>query len=158
MFKIAASLLSLGLFVLCSGAAAQWAWKDAKGTTVYSDQPPPADIKPSQFLKQPGTGGFAPASAAPSEAAERSPAKTAAQMDAEFRKRQTEKAEAEKKAADIARAEQQRSDQCLRTRNSLQALQDGYRVRSSTTGGVMEDAERATEIARLQKLVAEGCK
>ena len=32
---------------------AQWAWKDSNGRTVYSDRPPPPDIKAASIVRQP---------------------------------------------------------------------------------------------------------
>lgn len=162
MSRIAALSLSVALAFACGPVLAQWAWKDAKGTTVFSDQPPPSDVKPAQIIRRPAAGSTTPSSPAPSGAAPasaESPApKTAAQMDAEFRQRQTERTEAEKKAADTARLQQQLAERCNRARTSLQAVEEGLRVRSPATGGVMEDAERATEAARLRKLIADVCK
>ena len=32
---------------------AQWAWKDGNGRLVYSDRPPPSDVKPASIVRQP---------------------------------------------------------------------------------------------------------
>ncbi|HVG04282.1 MAG TPA: DUF4124 domain-containing protein, partial [Burkholderiaceae bacterium] len=32
---------------------AQWAWKDTNGRVVYSDRPPPAEVKPANIVRQP---------------------------------------------------------------------------------------------------------
>lgn len=158
MSKVSAAFLSIALVMVSGSALAQWAWKDAKGTTVYSDQAPPADIKPSQIIRRPGAWlDTDPAPAKPASA-EGSTTKTPAQMDAEFRKRQADKAEAQQKAAEKERADRNTAEQCARARAGLQVLQDGMRVRSTTTGGVMDDDERASEIERLRKSISESCK
>ena len=49
------------LLTLAAGAAlavpliaeAQWAWRDAGGRMVYSDQPPPKSIPPKDIVRQP---------------------------------------------------------------------------------------------------------
>lgn len=156
MSRICAAVLSLVLGLVCTGAWAQWAWKDAKGTTVYSDQPPPPDIKPSQVIRQPGA--WLNTDPAPTKSASEPVAKTPAQMDAEFRKRQADKAEAQQKAAEKERTERATAERCTQARAGLKVLEDGMRVRSMTTGGVMDDAERATEIERMRRAVAESCK
>jgi hypothetical protein len=156
MSRLSAGVLSLLLGLTCTGAWAQWAWKDAKGTTVYSDQPPPPDIKPSQVIRQPGA--WLNTDPAPAKPAATPNAKTPAQMEAEFRQRQSDKAEAQQKAAEKERAEKNKAEQCARVRTNLQVLQDGMRVRSTTTGGVMDDTERASEIERLQRSLSESCK
>jgi len=43
-------------------ASAQWAWRDDHGRTVYSDEPPPPTIRPTDVLHQPE---IAPSSPAP---------------------------------------------------------------------------------------------
>src|SRR5512137_1323407 len=51
-------------------AAAQWAWRDAAGRMVYSDQPPPKSVPARDILKQPVGAPARPASTEPaSEAA-----------------------------------------------------------------------------------------
>jgi hypothetical protein len=41
-------------FVFASGPiAAQWAWKDDNGRTVYSDRPPPATVNTDRIVRQP---------------------------------------------------------------------------------------------------------
>jgi len=41
------------LALLAQSAAAQWQYKDEKGQTVFSDQPPPASVKRSDIIKGP---------------------------------------------------------------------------------------------------------
>ena len=84
-------------------ATAQWAWKEDNGRVVYSDRPPPPNVKTTQILRQPNVAmpDPAPRSVAPSggegdkpaaapAAASAAPAapKTIAEREREFRKRQ----------------------------------------------------------------------
>ena len=159
MHKLAiAALLTVG--VLFSNAVqAQWAWKDAKGSMVFSDSPPPPDIPASAIVKRPGEFST-PASGAGASIGTEDTAtgqKSAAQMEAEFRKRRADRAKAEQEAADKAAKEQSRIEQCARARNSLKMLEEGHRMRSSTSGGAMEDDERAAAATRLRKDVANLC-
>lgn len=36
-----------------SGWASTWQWRDAQGRMVYSDRPPPTDVRPSQIVHSP---------------------------------------------------------------------------------------------------------
>ena len=63
-------LTSLLALLLAAGlslpAQAQWAWRDANGTVVFSDQPPPASVKSNQIVRQPRAAAAAvPADDAP---------------------------------------------------------------------------------------------
>jgi hypothetical protein len=169
-----ALLLALTLFLaLTPLAQAQWAWKDANGRTVFSDRPPPADIKPSQITKQPpayvapvDTGDAAKASMpAPDSAPKRveitNRAKTPAEREAEFRKRQVMQADDEKKAAKDAEQKQKQAEICDRLRRSLASLESGQRVATTTKTGeiaFMDDATRQSEIERNKQSIAESCK
>ena len=80
---------------------AQWAWKDGNGRLVYSDRPPPSDVKPASIVRQPTQQmlpnplvGSVDDASKPSDAkspdakgAPNAP-KTIAERDMEFRKRQ----------------------------------------------------------------------
>ena len=47
--------LAVAAFVVFAScpAAAQWAWKDDNGRTVYSDRPPPASVNTDRIVRQP---------------------------------------------------------------------------------------------------------
>jgi hypothetical protein len=159
------------LFVLvCCGlssvALAQWAWRDGN-TTVFSDQPPPPNIAPSQILKQPASNTRAATAALvnkPGDATstQKSATETAprslAEREAEFRERREKQIEQEKKAAEEAARKQQLSQECERARSYLKSLQDGLRIRSGPDGAVMGDEERQKEIQRVQKQISAACK
>jgi hypothetical protein len=162
-------LLTLASFLLSTAALAQWAWRDGN-TTVFSDQPPPPNIAPSQILRQP-VGSAKPAKpgesgdaakindkSAPGKAANTTQAKSLAEREAEFRERREKLAEQEKKAAEEAAKKQQLSQECERARSYLNSLQQGVQVRSGPDNAVMGDEQRQKEIQRVQKQVSDSCK
>ncbi len=161
-------------------ALAQWAWRDDAGRLVFSDQPPPAGIKPSQIVRQPAGAPIQPSApvylgdqpAAPlakpdlkvetkkAPAASSSGPKTLAERDMEFRKRQLERAEAEKKANDDAARKQSLAQDCERSRGYLRALEDGRRIARTDAQGnqtFLDDAARADEIARVRARLSSDC-
>ncbi|MCE2986061.1 MAG: hypothetical protein LW849_10105 [Burkholderiales bacterium] len=162
-------LFALATLLLTSTALAQWAWRDGN-TTVFSDQPPPPNIAPSQIIRQPA-GSTRPAKpgepgeaaktndkAAPAKPASSTQPKSMAEREAEFRERREKQAEQEKKAAEEAAKKQQLSQECERSRSYLKSLQEGIRVRSGPDNAVMGDEERQKEIQRVQKQVSDACK
>lgn len=155
-------------------AAAQWAWKDPSGRTVYSDQPPPASIKSEQILRQPGAtrqsyvappqaqataAGDKPADKADAKDAPKGP-KTLAEREQEFRKRQQENADAEKKQAEEQARNEQKSAECERMRGYLKALEDGQRIARTDASGqreFLDDAARAKELSRVRDGLSKHC-
>jgi hypothetical protein len=149
-------ILALSALLLSSTALAQWAWREG-GSTVFSDQPPPPHIAPSQILKKPASAAIANDKAAPAKPSTESQPKSLAEREAEFRERREKRNEEEKKVAEDAAKKQQLSQECERARTYLKALQDGIRVRSGPDYAVMGDEERQQEIQRVQKRVSSAC-
>lgn len=136
-----ASLLFI-LALTCAGtaAAALYKWTDAQGRVVYSDQPPPTNIKSEQLH-------VAPPPANPNAA------KELAQQEADFRKRQTDQAQALAKSDKTQAAEAQRNAGCAQARSNLQQLADTqmaiYRYNAKGVREAMDDASRQRERDRL---------
>lgn len=170
---------ALLLSALAAPVAAQWAWRDTNGRTVYSDQPPPATVRKDQILRQPGggviaapapgaapgaapttgSGAAAPAAANAKAAAPTGP-KTVAEREQEFRKRQHERADAEKKAADEQALAARKQDECNRARGYLRQLEDGVRIARTDAQGnreILDDAARNAEIGRARDLIKANC-
>ncbi len=154
---------------------AQWAWKDGNGRLVYSDRPPPQDVKPASIVRQPNTQALAnpapasgplddagkPADAKGSDAkgAPNAP-KTVAEREMEFRKRQQERADSEKKAADEEAKSAAKTAECGRARGYLKSLEDGMRITKTDASGnreILDDAQRAAEMDRTRKIVQSAC-
>ena len=156
---------------------AQWSWKDGNGRLVYSDRPPPSDIKPTQIVRQPSTQALAnPAPASgplddsgkPSDAknsdAKNAPAsnapKTIAEREMEFRKRQQERADSDKKAAEEQTKNATKTAECDRARGYMKSLEDGVRITRTDASGnreFLDDAQRAAEADRTRKIIQSAC-
>jgi hypothetical protein len=131
-----------------AAAATLYKWTDASGRVVYSDQPPPANVK-SEVLKGP------PPPANPNAA------KDLANKELEYKQRQLEKTEASAKADKDAAAAKQIADNCIQVRGEMQQLAQGdltfYRINEKGERVVMDDAARRAERERLGKWMRENC-
>ena len=156
---------------------AQWAWKDGNGRVVYSDRPPPSDIKPAQITRQPSTQVLAnpapasgplddagkPTDAKNSDAKNAAPSnapKTIAEREMEFRKRQQERADSDKKAAEEQTKNATKTAECDRARGYMKSLEDGVRVTRTDAAGNREflnDEQRAAETDRTRKIIQSTC-
>jgi hypothetical protein len=94
-------------------------------------------------------------------APEKGAAKTPAEQDLEFRKRQSEAAEQKSKAEKDSAAAEEKRKNCERARGQLAALESGQRVSRPNAKGereFLDDAQRAEEIANSRKAVESLCK
>ena len=155
---------------------AQWAWKDGNGRLVYSDRPPPSDIKAANIVRQPSTQALAnPAPASgpldeagkpsdPKNADTKTPApnapKTIAEREMEFRKRQQERADSDKKAAEEQTKNATKTAECERARGYMRSLEDGIRITRTDASGnreFLDDEQRAAEVDRTRKIIQSTC-
>lgn len=172
---IVAAIVLAGL--TSTPSEAQWAWKDTNGRLVYSDRPPPSDVKPASIVRQPNTqvlANPAPASGplddagkpadAKSSDAKTAPApnapKTVAEREMEFRKRQQERAESDKKAAEEQTKSATKTAECDRARGYMKSLEDGVRITRTDASGnreFLDDSQRAAEVERTRKIIQSTC-
>lgn len=147
-------------------ATAQWIWVDKDGHKVFSDRAPPAEVVPAHILRQPGVRGTPPdaaaspvAAAAPAApAANGKPSGTDASL--EERRKQAEAAQLQKKKDDEAKLASIRADNCSRAKAAKSGLQTGSRVAHANAKGemeIMDDAQRAAEIKRLDEAIGRDC-
>ena len=153
---VAACLLGIS-----SWSSAQWQWIDKDGRKVFSDRAPPADIAEKNILKRPGK------IAEPAQAKEdaepttnkaeavppvpRAPSK--ADKDLEAKKKQMAQAEME-------RYEAERADNCMRARQAKTAFESGIQIEQTNAAGqreVMSEATRASEMQRIDRIIAKNC-
>ena len=179
MLRLPARLVLLaGLSFAAAALAAPWQWRDADGRMVYSDLPPPPEIRASQIVRA-ATPNRAPPAEAPAQGepaapqaaaaatasanatAAPKPPQTWAEKDMAFRKRIIEREEAQKKqreeeqqAADLTRA-------CQEARASLRALESGMRMMTMNAAGereAVDDAERARRTEATRKDIERSCR
>lgn len=163
--RYAAALLAI-LLIPAAAQAQAYKWRDEKGSTVYSDKPPPPNIPPGNVLQAPKLKQSAPDAVSAKGGAATGGAKvnaplTLAEREAESKKRA---AEAAKKSLDDGKkAEQEtaRLDGCRQLRTQLASLDSGQRqVRFDEKGErfFLNDAQMSAEKAKVsQDLMANKC-
>jgi hypothetical protein len=138
------SLCIAALLLIAAGdaAAALYKWTDANGRIVYSDQPPPGNVK-VETLQGP------PPPANPNAA------KELANKEMEYKQRQLEGIEAGKKAEKDRVAAKELADNCSQLKSSLQQLGSDqvalFRVNEKGERVMMDDAARRAERDKLVK-------
>jgi hypothetical protein len=137
-----------------SGALAQqFRWVDKDGRVQYGDTPPPG-VNATRLKPPPGGSTPAPASAAKGAQKPLSP-------EAAFQKRQKETKEEEDKAAKERADADARRANCEAAQAGLRQIQSGQRITTTNAAGervFLDDAARAREEERAQKIVSDSCK
>lgn len=163
------ALIALSLAATPVWAQSIWKWRDANGTLQVSDQPPPISVPDKNILSRPGGQKLAISAAdmAASEPTDAAPAVagSGADNDLEARKRklQADKVAAEAKAKQAAKVAEasRKADDCQRARSQLAMLSSGQRVTRPNAQGereFLDDAGRAAEIARSQRIADAACR
>lgn len=160
------ALLLLILMALPLIAHAQvYKWKDASGKTIYSDMPPPGNVKQVSIIgNKPVTPAAAPASAAATKGAPAPAAsdtnKPAVDKEAAARKRQ-EDAEADKKKEEAKQAELElRQKNCAAAKSNYDTYKIGGRISKVNEKGErvnLGDDEIAAGLAQAKKDVEQYC-
>jgi predicted component of type VI protein secretion system len=162
MKRIIATLAILALALPAWGEL--YKWVDENGNVHYSDQPPPPNAKQQKAIQPKVSPQSAPPPAAAPEGQSAAPAakaKTAAELDMEFRKRRTEAAEAEAKRQHEAEAAAEKQRNCEQAKARVAVLQTGGRItKASSTGEqvYLGDAEIASELIEARKVADSWCK
>lgn len=166
-----ASFLLLLALLAALPAQAQWKWRDANGVTQYSDLPPPQGTPEKDILQRPANaqrkaviiqpvGAAASAAAAAASAAAPKPA--ASRPDAAEQKRQEEERQARlKDEQEKQRMAEQRRENCSRAQENLRSLQSGNRITKVNEQGqrvFLDEAQLASETARVRQLIASECR
>ncbi len=167
---LAMAIGACAVLSLAAPAMAQWAWRDASGRMVFSDQPPPKSVAAKDIVRQPAAqpprplpteeprGEATAERAATPAAAPRAP--SIADREIEARRRQQQLAEAEKKAANEEARKAKLAESCERLRGYLKALEGGFRIARVNAEGRQEflDAPaRSAEIERTRGEIAQQC-
>lgn len=169
----AARLLLAGCALAASFAVcAQYQWIDQDGRHVFSDRAPPASVPARNIVSQPRAGSVRAAATAPArtdEAASAEPAAAGAASPAapgvdktlEARKKEAEAQQAAQEQAEQARQAAARADNCKRAHNAKAALASGQRIARTNDKGereVLDDAQRAAELQRVEQIIASDCR
>ena len=144
-------VLLAGVALAGLALAQQYKWVDQNGRTQYGDNPPPG-VKATPLRAPAG-----PASAAPAAGA-KGPL-TAAQKDAEFRKRQEDAAKARDKQDSAAADADAKKQNCAQAQEAMRTLEIG-RVRRTDSKGeyyFLDDAQIEQEKARTRKAISDWC-
>ena len=152
---LALSMLVASLVVAVSADAETYQWKDRSGRTVISDTPPPATAKSGQL-----SGPKTPYGSQVAEEKQADPAKTTAEKDMEFKKRQQEAKEKADKEAKEKALQADKRDNCERARRNLKTLESDRPVTTTDDNGerqVMDNGQREQEIERARRIASESC-
>ena len=148
--------LAAALLLMTTAHAQTYRWKDERGNTVFSDQPPSGSVRDARRID---TKSAPVATSADEEIAPEKP--TPAEREKAFRQRQQElRGNMEKLHKDEVSA-RQRKEACERTRRHLQTLESGERIALTDAQGeryIMEDEERAREMARARGVLQSECR
>ncbi len=145
---LCAILFGCALVAALPVQAAMYKWTDANGRVVYSDQPPPGNVK-SEIV------------GAPPPPANPSALKDMASQDGEFKKRQLDRTEAEKKAEKDKSLASRRQDLCLVVRGKIKELSGGqvgvFKYNDKGERVFLSEEERRKEIETNQELEKKYC-
>jgi hypothetical protein len=152
--------LILGIASVCTISAAHgeiYQWKDAAGHTVVSDTPPSGRAgKEARVIGSRQAVSKGEAAEKPAEAA-----KSTAEKDLDFKKRQQEARDKADKEAKDKKAEADRQENCERARRNLAAMEAGQGVTTFDEKGqrnLLNEEQRQQEMNRYREFVAQSCK
>jgi hypothetical protein len=161
-------LLLAGLLLASLSAVAQYQWIDKDGRRVFSDRAPPADIPVKNILSQPRggagrrtrrgrgchAGGIGNGDGRQGPGAGRR--QGAGRQEKAGRGGRRRQAKGRRGAQAAARA-----DNCKRAQGAKATLDSGMRMARVNAQGereVLDDAQRAAELKRVNEIIAASCK
>lgn len=143
---------------LVTAQAQTYQWKDKNGQTVISDMAPPGTAKISRTVgeAQPGAEKSEPSAIKPADEPQ-----TTAEKNLAFKKRQQEAREKAEKEAKEKTAAAEKRENCDRARRNLAILESNQAMTTLDDKGerqLMNSNQRAQEMERAQRFIAETCK
>jgi Skp family chaperone for outer membrane proteins len=128
--------------------AATYKWTDANGRVVYSDQPPPGNVKVESI-------------AGPPPPANPDAVKELAVKEAEVKQKKMLRAEEDAKAAKARVEDDKKREQCTKVRNQIALMQSNvnivYRTNANGEQMLMDEAARRIEREQLEAWSRENC-
>lgn len=145
-------LLALAVVSFSAAALAQqFKWVDEKGRTQYGDVPPPGAKATRLRPPPPGSAPAAPAAKGPMSAAEK---------EADFRKRQQDAAKEREKQDLAAQDAAGKRENCERAQEYVRTIESGQRISRTDSKGeryFLDDAQRAQELNGARQAVKQWC-
>jgi hypothetical protein len=145
-----AAILAIAMVVAAPAfAGTMYKWKDEKGVTHFSEDPPPGGKAEKIDVRPVPPSSIPPPPPRPQDLRTR---------EIELRQKREGKERDEQKAQQAAR---QREERCLRAQRNLDVLQRQRPVYSVDKQGnrvYVEDQQRAAEIEDTRKAIAENCR
>jgi hypothetical protein len=155
-------LKALALFAgltFAGAAAAQYKWTDHEGRVQYGDTPPAGvNAAPMRARPRPSYSSASEPEAAEKKEDAKKPL-TAAEQDAEFRKRRHAAEKERQKQAKAQEEADDRRDNCTRAREYTRTLETGRVTRTDAKGEnyYLDDAQLAQERRRAQEIIQQSC-
>jgi hypothetical protein len=147
MNRLALAVIAFSLSAAAFGQA--YKWRDADGRVRYGDVPPPGVN--ATALRPPPPGAAAPASKGPASAAEK---------EADFRKRQLEAQKAREKQDLAAKDSVEKRENCARAQENVRLIESGRRIARTDAKGeryYIDDEQRAQELANARRTAQSWC-
>jgi Skp family chaperone for outer membrane proteins len=149
-WRVASGLWILAALALAAAPAmaTTYKWTDANGRVIYSDQPPPGNVKVESI-------------AAPPPPANPNAVKELANKEADLQQKKLLRADEEAKATKARLEADKKRDQCGKVRGQMIMLQSGenqiYRSNDKGQQVYMDDVARRRELEQLGTWVRENC-
>lgn len=144
-FWVLAAVLALAV---APASATTYKWTDANGRVIYSDQPPPGDVKVESI-------------AAPPPPANPNAVKELASKEAALQQKKLLRADEEGKATKARLEADKKREQCGKARGQMIMLQSDqnqlYRSNDKGQQVIMDDAARRKEREQLGAWIKENC-
>jgi uncharacterized protein DUF4124 len=148
-------LLIFGLLFAAGAMAQQYKWVDQNGRVQYGDTPPPG-VKGAPM--RPPSGPASPPADPQAQAAKKGPM-TAAEKEADFRKRQLEAEKDRQKQAQASQAAEDKRENCSRAQETQRSLETGRVARTDAKGEryFLDERQIASETANARQRVQQWC-
>ena len=154
------ALLLIACLTFAAAATAQhYKWLDQNGRVQYGDTPPPGvKATPLRGPQPPITQPSAAAKSDDGSAASKGPM-TAAERDADFRKRQLEAEKDRQKQAQADQAAEDKRENCSRAQETQRSLETGRVSRTDVKGEryYLDERQIASETTKARQLVQQWC-
>jgi len=150
------ALVFAASLALTGAAAAQSKWIDQSGRVHYGDAPPPG-VNAAPMRRAPAPLPQAEASDKKDDA-KKGPL-TAAEQDAEFRKRRQEAEKDRQKQAKAEQDAEDRRENCARAQDNVRVLEGGRVARTDAKGEryLLDDSQLAQETVKARQEARQWC-